>query len=126
MLKKKQDEESALITVKKQLREVFERDDTLLDLKAFNIIVVPMIEKAHFYLICMDLDTGDVKVIDNMDTNRDAVHVKTVTTGTFEVSNVSPYDPNSSLLDFNIVRLKRLVKIVGPRVMRQTVSAQTD
>ncbi|KAJ0582413.1 putative papain-like cysteine peptidase superfamily [Helianthus annuus] len=77
MLKKKQDEEMALKSVKKYLREVFERDDTLLDLRAFNIIVVPMIEKAHFYLICMDLDTGDVQVTDNMDSNRDAVHVRT-------------------------------------------------
>ncbi|XP_035840845.1 uncharacterized protein LOC118487994 [Helianthus annuus] len=77
MLKKKQDEEMALKSVKKYLREVFERDDMLLDLRAFNIIVVPMIEKAHFYLICMDLDTGDVQVIDNMDSNRDIVHVRT-------------------------------------------------
>ncbi|KAF5773800.1 hypothetical protein HanXRQr2_Chr13g0592731 [Helianthus annuus] len=41
----------------------------MLELKEFNIIIIPMIERKHFYLICFDLENVKVKLIDNMVSN---------------------------------------------------------
>ncbi|MFS7901927.1 putative Ulp1 protease family catalytic domain, papain-like cysteine peptidase superfamily [Helianthus anomalus] len=56
----------AFDTLKSHLKEVVECDNEMLKLKAVNIIIVLMIEKNHFYLICFDLDNKTVEVIDNV------------------------------------------------------------
>ncbi|MFS8008272.1 putative papain-like cysteine peptidase superfamily [Helianthus anomalus] len=66
MLKAKQTEKRAFATITSHLKEVVECDNELLKLRDFNIIIVPMIEKKHFYMICFDLDNATVEVVDNM------------------------------------------------------------
>lgn len=70
MLDKRQSKEKAFATMKSRLREVLECDDKLMDLKAFNIIIIPMLENRHYYLICFDLENEKVEVIDNMVSNK--------------------------------------------------------
>ncbi|MFS7920684.1 putative papain-like cysteine peptidase superfamily [Helianthus anomalus] len=45
---------------------VVERDNELLKLRDFNIIIIPMIAKKHIYLTCFDLDNATVEVVNNM------------------------------------------------------------
>ncbi|MFS7888888.1 putative Ulp1 protease family catalytic domain, papain-like cysteine peptidase superfamily [Helianthus anomalus] len=59
----------AFATLTTHLKEVVESDNKFLELKEFNIIIIPMIENKHFYLICLDLENKRVKVIDNMVNN---------------------------------------------------------
>ncbi|MFS7928521.1 putative Ulp1 protease family catalytic domain, papain-like cysteine peptidase superfamily [Helianthus anomalus] len=66
MLKKKQTKEKKNVC---NIKSTFEGSG-LLDLKAFDIIINPMIENKHFYLICFDLETTKVEVIDNMRSNK--------------------------------------------------------
>ncbi|MFS7962880.1 putative papain-like cysteine peptidase superfamily [Helianthus anomalus] len=56
----------AFATITSHLKEVVEGDSELLKLRDFNIIIVPVIEKKHFYMICFDLDNATVEVVDNM------------------------------------------------------------
>ncbi|MFS8025654.1 hypothetical protein Hanom_Chr16g01477631 [Helianthus anomalus] len=50
--------------------EVVEGNNKMLDLKEFNIIIIPMIERKHFYIIRFNLENRKVEVIDNMACNR--------------------------------------------------------
>ncbi|MFS8022162.1 putative Ulp1 protease family catalytic domain, papain-like cysteine peptidase superfamily [Helianthus anomalus] len=68
MLKTKQPKK-VFETIKAHLKEVVECDDKLLELRYFNIIIIPMIENKQFYLICFDLENAKVEVIDNMVSN---------------------------------------------------------
>ncbi|KAF5757138.1 putative Ulp1 protease family catalytic domain, papain-like cysteine peptidase superfamily [Helianthus annuus] len=69
MLKTKQTEKKAFATLTSHLKEVVECDIKMLELKKFNIIIIPMIERKHFYLICFDLENAKVEVIENMVSN---------------------------------------------------------
>ncbi|KAJ0770692.1 putative Ulp1 protease family catalytic domain, papain-like cysteine peptidase superfamily [Helianthus annuus] len=69
MLKTKQTEKQAFTTLTSHLKEVVECNNNMLELKEFNIIIISVIKRKHFYIICFDLENAKVEVIDNMASN---------------------------------------------------------
>jgi hypothetical protein len=49
------------------LKTVLEGKDELMDMKTFEIIVVPVIENNHYYLVVFDINATTISVIDNVD-----------------------------------------------------------
>jgi hypothetical protein len=41
-------------------------DHNLMDLKQFDIVLIPVIDKNHYYVICFDFKNSSISLIDNM------------------------------------------------------------
>jgi hypothetical protein len=49
------------------LKTVLEGKEELMDMKTFEIVVVPVIENNHYYLVVFDINETTISVIDNVD-----------------------------------------------------------
>jgi len=60
------DDEKRLENFKKHLIEVVERNQEKMTLREYTLILFPILERAHFYLLSFDLKTLAITAIDNM------------------------------------------------------------
>ncbi|MFS8007399.1 putative papain-like cysteine peptidase superfamily [Helianthus anomalus] len=58
--------EARTTAFKKNLLIVLERNADRLDLKSYDVVVIPILESHHYYLVCFDLREPSIEVIDNM------------------------------------------------------------
>ncbi|KAK9049154.1 hypothetical protein SSX86_031879 [Deinandra increscens subsp. villosa] len=53
--------------LKRNIKYVLEGRDDLMDMKCFELVVVPVFEKNHYYVVAFDMRCPSVEVIDNME-----------------------------------------------------------
>jgi hypothetical protein len=46
------------------------------DLKNFQLVLIPIIENNHYYLVCFDLKNPAIEVIDNLQKSKSFVEIK--------------------------------------------------
>lgn len=61
---------------RKNLSIVLKGQDNKMDLQSTDILVIPVLERGHFYLVCFDLRKPALEVIDNMHTRTSWVSMK--------------------------------------------------
>ncbi|KAK9049314.1 hypothetical protein SSX86_031719 [Deinandra increscens subsp. villosa] len=52
---------------KKNIKYVLEDREDLMDMKCFDLVVVPVFENRHYYVVMFDMRNPSVEVVDNMD-----------------------------------------------------------
>ncbi|KAF5791525.1 putative Ulp1 protease family catalytic domain, papain-like cysteine peptidase superfamily [Helianthus annuus] len=61
------DEAGRLDVIASSMKELLKgSEDNKPDLKAFRVVLIPIAENSHYYLICFDLKNSAIEVIDNI------------------------------------------------------------
>ncbi|KAI3775811.1 hypothetical protein L1987_45565 [Smallanthus sonchifolius] len=76
MITKNEKQSKRMEAFAKNMLAVVEGFEVKLDLKSYDLVFYPVLEKHHFYLICFNLKFPAISVIDNMHPNESLVKMK--------------------------------------------------
>lgn len=76
MLNKNTTNAKRLEAFEKNMKHVVEGNEESLDLRKFDLVFFPILEKHHFYLIVFDLKNPSISVIDNMHLSSSLIKMK--------------------------------------------------
>jgi len=68
--------EARLQAFQKNLLRVLQGNKDKVDLEAYDVVLIPILERNHFYLICFDFRKPSIQVIDNMHPKASCVSLK--------------------------------------------------
>ncbi|KAM0055375.1 putative papain-like cysteine peptidase superfamily [Helianthus debilis subsp. tardiflorus] len=63
---KKMDEAGRLDVIASSIKELLKGSEDKPNLTAFRVVLIPIVENGHYYLICFDLKNPAIEVIDNI------------------------------------------------------------
>ncbi|KAJ0493934.1 putative papain-like cysteine peptidase superfamily [Helianthus annuus] len=59
-------EAGRLDVIASSIKELLKGSEDKPNLKAFRVVLIPIVENGHYYLICFDLKNPAIEVIDNI------------------------------------------------------------
>ncbi|KAC9372038.1 hypothetical protein E3N88_45945 [Mikania micrantha] len=72
----KTDESIRLVALTKMMFEAVGRIENMRDLKGYDIVIIPILENDHFYVMGFDLKNPGIYLLDNMDKDETIVSIK--------------------------------------------------
>ncbi|KAL8249276.1 hypothetical protein R6Q59_006144 [Mikania micrantha] len=72
----KTDESIRLVALTKMMYEAVGRIENMRDLKSYDIVIIPILENDHFYVMTFDLKNPGIYLVDNMDKDETVVSIK--------------------------------------------------
>ncbi|KAL8214314.1 hypothetical protein R6Q57_003763 [Mikania cordata] len=70
------DESIRLVALTKMMFEAVGRIENMRDLKSYDIVIIPILENNHFYVMAFDLKNLGIYLVDNMDKDETVVSIK--------------------------------------------------